>query len=69
MDGVGHDSTGVLVLGATNFPWSLDPAIRRRFQKRIMIPLPDDKAILAILQNGIRKNRNIITKEELQFLS
>jgi len=49
MDGVGHDSMGVLVLGATNFPWSLDPAIRRRFQKRIMIPLPDDKARLAIL--------------------
>lgn len=31
MQGVGHDMTGVLVLGATNTPWQLDPAIRRRF--------------------------------------
>jgi len=28
--GVGHDMTGVLVLAATNIPWALDPAIRRR---------------------------------------
>ncbi|ETW87752.1 AAA+-type ATPase [Heterobasidion irregulare TC 32-1] len=40
MDGVGHDDTGVLVLGATNIPWQLDPAIKRRFEKRIYIPLP-----------------------------
>jgi len=40
MQGVGNDTTGVLTLGATNCPWDLDPAIRRRFQKRIYIPLP-----------------------------
>lgn len=44
MDGVGHDSTGVLILGATNIPWQLDSAIRRRFQRRIHIGIPDDKA-------------------------
>jgi hypothetical protein len=31
MNGVGHDDTGVLVLGATNIPWQLDPAIKRRW--------------------------------------
>ena len=41
MDGVGKDSTGVLVLGATNIPWQLDAAIRRRFQRRVHISLPD----------------------------
>lgn len=41
MDGVGHDSSGVLVLGATNIPWQLDSAIRRRFQRRVHIAVPD----------------------------
>ncbi|KAI0271710.1 P-loop containing nucleoside triphosphate hydrolase protein [Gloeopeniophorella convolvens] len=44
MNGVGHDDTGVLVLGATNIPWQLDPAIKRRFEKRIYIPLPGTEA-------------------------
>ncbi|CAF1329700.1 unnamed protein product [Adineta steineri] len=40
MQGVGTDNSGVLVLAATNIPWALDTAIRRRFEKRIYIPLP-----------------------------
>lgn len=44
MNGVGHDDTGVLVLGATNIPWALDNAIKRRFEKRIYIPLPGAEA-------------------------
>jgi vacuolar protein-sorting-associated protein 4 len=31
MDGVGNDQEGVLVMGATNTPWELDDAFRRRF--------------------------------------
>ncbi|CAJ0964198.1 unnamed protein product [Ranitomeya imitator] len=41
---VGVDNEGILVLGATNIPWVLDSAIRRRFEKRIYIPLPEAHA-------------------------
>ena len=44
MQGVGIDNDGILVLGATNIPWGLDAAIRRRFEKRIYIPLPEEEA-------------------------
>jgi vacuolar protein-sorting-associated protein 4 len=44
MQGVGKGNDGVLVLGATNTPWELDPAIRRRFEKRVYIPLPEEAA-------------------------
>lgn len=42
--GTSSDSARVLVLAATNLPYNLDQAIRRRFDKRIYIPLPEAPA-------------------------
>lgn len=35
------DATRVLVLAATNLPWAIDEAARRRFVRRQYIPLPE----------------------------
>ena len=40
----GADNDGIHVLGATNIPWELDAAVRRSFEKRIYIPLPEENA-------------------------
>jgi len=42
MDGVTtKKSDRLVVIGATNLPWEIDPAFRSRFEKRIYINLPD----------------------------
>ena len=51
MDGAGQDNEGVLVLGATNVPWAVDPAFRRqgRFDRVLFVAPPDKEARVAIL--------------------
>lgn len=66
MQGVGKDDQGILVLGATNIPWGLDPAIRRRFEKRIYIPLPDAKGRTYLLKNLMKKNPNELDDEDFE---
>jgi vacuolar protein-sorting-associated protein 4 len=60
MQGVGNNMEGVLVLGATNIPWGLDPAIRRRFEKRIYIPLPEIEARAVMVYNLLKGTPNNI---------
>ncbi len=62
MDGVGHDDKGVLVLGATNIPWGLDPAVRRRFERRVYIALPEIEARLTLLKNVMKENDNTLVE-------
>eukprot|EP01094_Clydonella_sp_ATCC50884_P004908 TRINITY_DN13902_c0_g1_i1.p1 TRINITY_DN13902_c0_g1~~TRINITY_DN13902_c0_g1_i1.p1 ORF type:complete len:448 (-),score=172.39 TRINITY_DN13902_c0_g1_i1:427-1689(-) len=70
MNGVGHDDDkGVLVLGATNIPWSLDPAVRRRFEKRIFISLPDVAARQRIFQLHLGDTPHCVTKEQFRELA
>jgi vacuolar protein-sorting-associated protein 4 len=69
MQGVGKDQTGVLVLGATNTPWELDPAIRRRFEKRLYIPLPDQNARRILFQLSIGPTPNSLTDKNIAILA
>eukprot|EP01136_Pigoraptor_vietnamica_P002091 Opistho-1_new@29558 len=46
LDGISANNDGILIIGATNAPWHLDPAFRRpgRFDRIIFVPPPDDTA-------------------------
>lgn len=70
MQGVGKDDKGILVLGATNIPWDLDPAVRRRFQKKIYIPLPEKVARLRMFQLNLGDCiEHTLKKEDFDELS
>lgn len=53
MDGFTQANAGVLVLGATNTPWAIDPAFSRpgRFDRTLFVPPPDAAARRIILDN------------------
>ncbi|XP_034942646.1 katanin p60 ATPase-containing subunit A-like 1 [Chelonus insularis] len=58
MDGISSNnddpSKVVMVLAATNFPWDIDEALRRRLEKRIYIPLPNDEGRESLLKINLR---------------
>ncbi|GAU93715.1 hypothetical protein RvY_05611 [Ramazzottius varieornatus] len=69
MQGVGNNTEGVLVLGATNIPWVLDAAIRRRFEKRIYIPLPDERARTAIFKLNMGNTKHTLSETDFVHLA
>ena len=52
LDGIENSNENILVIGATNAPWHLDPTFRRpgRFDRIIFIPPPDDVSKIKILE-------------------
>ncbi|XP_042220475.1 vacuolar protein sorting-associated protein 4B-like isoform X2 [Homarus americanus] len=69
MQGVGNQNDGVLVLGATNIPWVLDSAIRRRFEKRIYIPLPESHARTSMFRLNLGNDTpHSISEEDFRTL-
>jgi vacuolar protein-sorting-associated protein 4 len=76
MDGVlkKPDESLTVVLAATNRPWNLDSAMLRRFEKRILVPLPDPVARKEVLEITIRNIPNFkladdVDKAELAKLT
>merc|ERR1740137_226186 len=68
MQGVGNQNDGVLVLGATNIPWVLDSAIRRRFEKRIYIPLPEAPARTNMFRLNLGDTPNNLQEQDYREL-
>ncbi|EJK54759.1 hypothetical protein THAOC_25586, partial [Thalassiosira oceanica] len=68
MDGVEIQENDVLVLGATNLPWDLDQAIRRRFEMRVYIPLPSRGARSEMLKIHLGDDPNTLTESDFDRL-
>lgn len=67
MEGVTSDrGDQIIVLGATNVPWELDPALRRRFERRVYINMPEEEAreeIFKIHTRGVELGKDVDFKE------
>lgn len=67
MEGViSNKGDQIIVLGATNVPWELDPALRRRFEKRVYINMPEEEAreeIFRIHTRGVELDKDVDFKE------
>lgn len=69
MDGVGSSQHGgVLVLGATNVPWELDPAMRRRFEKRVYIALPERHARTNMFKLNLGDTPHTLSEADFEVL-
>lgn len=62
--GKGKEKEDLLVLGATNIPWCIDSAIRRRFERRIYIPLPDEVARRELFKLNLAKTNHTLTEQD-----
>jgi SpoVK/Ycf46/Vps4 family AAA+-type ATPase len=65
-DGCGTSSDDrILMVGATNRPQEIDEAARRRFRKKLYIPLPDSGARKQIIHNLLVKQAQTLTDEQI----
>ncbi|CAH8500496.1 unnamed protein product [Schistosoma turkestanicum] len=65
LDGIStNDDERMLFIGATNRPQELDEAARRRFVKRLYIPLPTRSARKQIVQRLLRQNHHTLQESD-----
>jgi fidgetin-like protein 1 len=70
LDGAGTSKQGrVLTIGATNRPQELDEAARRRFTKRMYIPLPVESDRRVLLHVMLRNNNHQLTDAQIETLA
>lgn len=42
MEGLQHDNAQIFILATTNIPWNIDSAVLRRFDKKVLVDLPNE---------------------------
>ena len=66
LDGAATPNDRVLVVGATNRPHELDEAARRRFVKKLYIPLPEAAGRRDLVQNLLKKNLSSVSGAQVE---
>ncbi len=66
--GGGGDPNRVLVLAATNLPWAIDEAARRRFVRRQYIPLPEAETRASQLRTLLSQQKHSLTDADIAEL-
>jgi SpoVK/Ycf46/Vps4 family AAA+-type ATPase len=59
------DANRVLVLAATNLPWAIDEAARRRFVRRQYIPLPEPTTRETQLRTLLASQKHSLTSDDI----
>lgn len=62
------DASRVLVLAATNLPWAIDEAARRRFVRRQYIPLPEAETRAVQLRTLLGQQKHSLNESDIQQL-
>ncbi len=67
IEGIDSNTEQLLVIGATNMPWDVDPALKRpgRFDKNIFVPPPDEEARVSIFKLKLKGKPTEIIDYEL----
>ena len=71
MDGIrtNKKERGMVVVIATNHPWAFEDATKRRFEKQIEIPLPDDAGRRAMIGLTLRGRTHTISDDDVAELA
>ncbi|KAK9377517.1 uncharacterized protein V1513DRAFT_436656 [Lipomyces chichibuensis] len=64
----GDDAQRVLVLAATNLPWAIDEAARRRFVRRQYIPLPEPETRTKQIETLLKYQVHDLSEAEIRKL-
>ncbi|KAF9093621.1 hypothetical protein BGX29_009865 [Mortierella sp. GBA35] len=64
--GVGGEEDRILIVGATNRPQEIDEAARRRFQKRLYIPLPESQGRHGLMMRLLETQLHDLTADQIQ---
>ena len=59
----------MIIIGATNRLEDLDPAIQRRFKRRIYVGTPNEKTRIELIQHGMHGIEHTLTDADLQEIA